>query len=142
MAYYDAMIAKWPTLAPGTTTQKLAEINAANTTGQAIPMIVPTYKIYNLISLNEFTALTDPNQQLVRDILGMGTVDCSPGTFIRSRIIAMFPNGTATFTSLASFANGFDKPVVNWCKENGYPMAQSGGIGGLTQTDATAAGLA
>lgn len=141
MPYYDAMIAKWPTLQPGTTAEKLVEINAATATGPAIPMVIPTYKIYNLINPAEFNALTAPNQQLVRDILGMGTVDCSAGTFIRSRIIGMFPNGTATFTSLAGLANEFDKPVVNWCGANGYPMAQSGNVGGLTQIDATAAGL-
>jgi hypothetical protein len=73
MAYYDAMIAKWATLNPGTTAAKLAALNAATATGAAIPMVIPTYKIYNLIDPTEFAALTAANQQLVRDILGMGT---------------------------------------------------------------------
>lgn len=120
MAYYDAMVAKWATLTPGTTANKLAQLNAATATGAAVPMIVPTYKIYNLIVGSEFSALTAGNQQLVRDILGMGTVDASPGTQIRARMVAIFPNGTATFTALGTLAASYDTPTVPWWQANGY----------------------
>src|SRR5690348_13396070 len=99
MAYYDALIAKWATLT-GTTAAKLAAINVLTVTGPAKPMIIPTYQIYNEIVGSEFVALSAANQQLIRDILGMGTVDVSPGTQIRARIVAIFPSGTQTFANL------------------------------------------
>lgn len=140
MAYYDALAAKWATLTPGTTTAKLTQINAATVTGTTITMIVPTYKIYNLIVASEFNALIAANQQLVRDILGMGTVDASPGTAIRARIISLFPNGTATFTALSALAATFDSPQVLW-----WSASVAGGGGGLaspvSQQDLTVAGL-
>lgn len=115
-----------------TTANKLAAVLAWTTTGAAIPMIVPTYKIYNLIDLTEFTALTTGNQQLVRDILGMGTVDGSAGTSVRARLVAIFPSGI-TRTALNALAATYDSPTVNWAGKNGYA--------GITMNDVAAAGL-
>lgn len=135
MAYYDAFIAKWATLTPGTTVAKLTQINAAMANGSAIPMIIPTYRIYNLIDTTEFGALNATNQQLVRDILGMGTVDSSPGTSIRARMIAVFTNASgATRVALAALAATYDTPQILWWKANGYARAFDMG-------DVTAAGL-
>jgi hypothetical protein len=135
MAYYDAMIAKWATLNPGTTAAKLAALNAATATGAAIPMVIPTYKIYNLIDPTEFAALTAANQQLVRDILGMGTIDGSPGTAVRARIVAIFTNASgATRVALAALAALYDTPTVPWWQANGYARAFDMG-------DAAAAGV-
>ena len=128
MAYYDALISKWATLAPGTTAAKLTAINALTVSGTAVPMILPTYRIYNLIDATEFGALSAGNQTLVRDILGMGTVDASPGTAIRARITALFGAGTATRTALTALAATFDSPPVPWWQAT---VAQGGG--GLTQ---------
>lgn len=130
MAYYDAFVVKWATFA-GSTNSKLAQVNAALATGPAIPMIVPTYKIYNLIDTSEFSALSASNQQLVRDILGMGTVDASLGTSIRARISAIFGAGTATRTALLALAAGFDSPQIEWWRANGYPRAFD--LGDVTQ---------
>ena len=121
MAYYDAFIAKWATLPPGTTEQKLATLNAEKVTGPAIPMIVPAYTIYNLIDPAEFVALADANKQLVRDILFMGTVDASPGNAVRSRLMATFAAGSVTRTKLAQLAAPYDTPQIPWLQENGYP---------------------
>lgn len=115
-----------------TTANKLAAVLAWTTTGAAVPMIVPTYKIYNLVDLTEFTALTAANQQLVRDILGMGTVDGSAGTSVRARLVAIFPSGI-TRTALNALAATYDSPVVNWATKNGYT--------GITLNDVAAAGL-
>lgn len=115
-----------------TTANKLAAVLAWTTTGAAIQMIVPTYKIYNLIDLTEFTALSTANQQLVRDILGMGTVDGSAGTSVRSRLVAIFPSGI-TRTALNALAATYDSPTVNWAVKNGYA--------GITMNDVAAAGL-
>lgn len=146
MAYYTALINAWngaqqpPSGVTGTaltagmtTTQKLAAVNAWTTAGAAVPMIISTYQIYNLIVGTEFAALSAANQQLLRDILSMGTVDASPGTQIRARIVALFPNGTQTFTALAALAKTYDTPQVSWCQANGYPV--------LGVADCTNAGL-
>lgn len=137
MAYYDALVTKWGTLTPGTTAAKLAQVNAATAAAAAIPMIVPTYKIYNLIDATEFGALTASNQQLVRDILGMGTVDGSPGTSIRARMVAIFSNASGpTRIALAALAATYDTPTTLWWQANGYssPISASdlAAAGGLT----------
>lgn len=116
-----------------TTTQKLAAVLAWTTTGAAIPLVIPTYRIYNVIDPAEFSALTAANQQLVRDILAMGTVDASPGTSIRTRMLALFGAGTATRAALTAIAAPFDAPTVNWAAKNGYA--------GITMNDVAAAGL-
>lgn len=136
MAYYTALINAWngvtqpPAGVSGlaltagmTTAQKLNAVNAWLTSGAARPMIVPTYEIYNCIVPAEFVALTTTNQQLIRDILGMGTVDASPGTSVRARIVAVFPNGTTTFTNLSNLARNYDTPQVSWWIANGYLRA-------------------
>jgi hypothetical protein len=140
MTYYDALVAKWATLTPGTTAAKLSQINALTVTGTAVPMVVPTYKIYNLIVATEFIALTAANQQLIRDILGMGTVDASPGTSVRSRIVALFPSGTATFTALSALAATYDTPTIPWWQAT---LAQGGGglVALVQPSDLTQAGL-
>ena len=136
MAYYDALIAKWPSVTGATTAAKLANLNSQTVTGSAVPMVIPTYKIYNLIVGSEFSALTAANQQLIRDILGMGTVDCSPGTQIRARIVAIFPSGTTTFSNLSTLAAEYDSPQIPWWQANGYTSTISNNdliaAGGLT----------
>jgi hypothetical protein len=127
MAYYSALIAAWNSsiqppagvtgtgLSSGMTTQtKMNTVNAWTVTAPSIEMIIPTYKIYNLVNGTEFAALSTANQQLVRDILFMGSVDASSGTQIRSRIISIFPSSTLTFASLAALASAYDTPQVPW----------------------------
>ena len=146
MAYYTALQTAWNSvtqppvgvtgtgLSTGQTTlQKLANVNAWTVAGTAIPMVVPTYTIYNLIVPSEFVALTAANQQLVRDILSMGTVDGSPGTSVRTRMVTIFTSGTTTFSNLSNLAKTYDTPAVNWTSANGYPK--------LELTDTAAAGL-
>lgn len=111
-----------------TTAQKITAVNGWTVQGPAVPMIVPTYAIYNLIVPSEFGALTAANQQLVRDILGMGTVDGSPGTQVRARMVAIFPNGTTTFANLSALAAKYDTPQVPWYSANGYSVICLGDV--------------
>jgi hypothetical protein len=151
MAYYTALITAWngatqpPAGVTGTaltggmtTAQKLAAVNGWTIAGPAIPMVIPTYKIYNLIDPTEFSALTAANQQLVRDILGMGTIDGSPGTAVRARIVAIFTNASgATRVALAALAATYDSPQIPWATAPG-----GGGLNVMVQlSDVTAAGL-
>lgn len=133
MAYYDALIAKWATLTPGTTAQKLAQINAMTVNAaSSTPAIIPTYKIYNSIVPSDFVTLSANNQQRIRDILTMGTVDASPGTNVRSVVQNIFAN-TATLTVLATLVAPYDSPQVSWWQSAGYTSP-------ISQNDLTAAG--
>lgn len=133
MAYYTAFINAWnsvtqpPAGAHGapitggmTTQQKLNTVNSWTADGPAIPMLVPTYQIYNLIARTEFTALAPDLQQSVRDIISMGTVDASANTEVRKRMVFIFPNGTVTFAALANLASTFDTPQIPWWRANNY----------------------
>lgn len=133
MPDWTALQQRWATLNPGTTQQKLDQLLAQTATGPAQPMIIPTYRIYNLIDPTEFSALTAANQQLVRDIIGMGTVDASPGTSVRARMVALFPSGT-TRTALNALAAAYDSPPIPWWKSAGYDSV-------ITLGDVNAAGL-
>lgn len=138
--YYDALIAKWPTV-PGTTQQqKLDNLNAEQVTLPKVPMIIPTYAIYNVMDPAEFSALTSANQQNMRDILAMGNVDLTQGQPARNRMIQLFGAGTATRTAMATMSAPYDAPKMPWWQAT---VAQGGG--GLSSTvsksDLDAAGL-
>ncbi len=120
MAYYDALVAKWATLPPGTIAQKLANINAQTVSGAAVAMVIPTFSIYNVIVPAEFTALNATQQQTLRDILGLGSVDVSSGTQARAVILSIFGAGTATRTALIALAAPYDAPLDLWWQANGY----------------------
>lgn len=134
MAYYDALIAKWPTVAGANTSAKLANLRAEMVTGAAIPMIVPSYIIYNAIVPSEFSALTNANQALVRDIINQGTVDGSSGKTARTVMLNAFGAATATRANLTAIAAAYDSPQVSWLSANGYPDT-------LNENDLWAAGL-
>jgi hypothetical protein len=147
VAYYDALKTAWnagatslPTGVTGslfaagdTTAQKLTKINAWTVAGPAIPMVVQTYVIYNAIVPSEFQALSTTNQQYLRDILGMGTVDASAGTNVRAVIVAIFPSATQTFKNLAAIAAKYDTSTVPWWQSAGYTST-------FSESDLTAAG--
>jgi hypothetical protein len=151
MAYYDALVAAWngatqpPAGVTGTaltgltTSQKISAVNGWTVAGPAQPMLVPTYRIYNAIVPAEFQALTAGNQQLIRDILGMGTVDVGTGTNVRAVLLQVFGAGTQTRTNLVAIAASYDAPTISWCQKNGYPFG--GANGALNLNDAAAAGV-
>lgn len=129
MAYYDALIAKWATLTPGTTQQKLDQINAITVAGPTAPLVVPTYRIFNVIDPTEFGALSAALQQRVRDILGLGTVDASTGTNARTLMLSTFTSGGSPTTraALIALANSIENTTLPWWQAT---VAQGGG--GLT----------
>ena len=111
MAYYTAFITQWATLTPGTTAAKLIQINAQTVAQSPRPItLVSGSQIYNVIVPAEFQALSATNQQLVRDILSLGSaIDASIGTNVRNTLLQVFTAvtgpGTRTafhFTTLGS----------------------------------------
>ena len=154
MAYYDALIAAWnnptqpppnvtgsPLLVGDTTQQKLGKVNAWTVVGASTQMLVPTYMIYNLIEPAEWDLLSPPNQQAVRDVLGMGEVDASAGTVIRARLAAMFPLASFPITRprLNALAQSYDSPKLIWATAS---LALHGAAlnGPVSQNDLVAAG--
>lgn len=101
-----------------TAAQKIAKLNAWTVVGSATKAVLPTYSIYNAIVPSEFQALTAANQQYVRDILGMGTVDASVGTNVRAVISSIFA-GKVTLTNLAALVAPFDAPATPWWQSIG-----------------------
>jgi hypothetical protein len=123
MAYYDALIAEWPSLSPGTTAAKLAQLNALTVTG-TVPtsFFVTGDQLLNCINWTEFAALTAQQQsnllalcQVPGQILGGSgnTSHMAPGMFI-----ACFSLQGATIAALTALAKGATQP---WWQANGYP---------------------
>jgi hypothetical protein len=133
MAYYDVFVAAWnagglPVGASGTpitggmtTPQKMAALNGW-TIVVAQPTIIETYKIFNALDPAEFDALSAALKTRVRDILGMGVVDASPGTHAHTVLLAAFGAATVSRAALAAVANTF-KTVTPWWQANGYYRA-------------------
>ncbi len=126
MAYYDALIAEWPSLTPGTTAAKLAQLNALTVSG-SIPtsFFVTGDQLLNCINWTEFAALTAAQQtsllalcQTPGQILGGSgnTSHMAPGMFL-----AFFTNLSGpTITALTALAKATVQP---WWQANGYPRA-------------------
>lgn len=141
MAYYDALIAKWATLTPGTTAQKLAQLNAMTVTG-SIPTTFNCTGVQLLNSINypEFKVLTATQQSNLLlmcacpgSILGgsANTTHMAAGM-----ILDYFPVAGPTIAALAAIAKAVTQ---TWASANGYPDAQNGG-GGITLVDLANAG--
>jgi hypothetical protein len=137
MAYYDALIAKWATLTPGTTAQKLAQINAITVTGQ-IPtsLYVTGDQILNCINFTEFNSLTPSLQTNILllcatpgQLLG-GSANTAH--LVAGMILAAFPVAGPTVAALTALAKA---TVTPWWQANGYTSpitdADLSGAGGL-----------
>jgi hypothetical protein len=133
MAYYDALVAEWSQLTPGTTAAKLAQINAMTITG-TIPtsFYVTGNQVLNCIGWTEFNALTAQQQN---NILGVcrtpGLILGGASTFMGKMFVATFTNLSGpTITALTALAQAV---VTPWWQANGYTSP-------FTQADLTAAG--
>jgi len=125
MAYYDALIAKWATLTPGTTAAKLAQINALTVdTGVAKPMVVSPSQIINAIIPADLASLTTAQVSFLTLVLAGSDVDASGGTTVRSAILTIFAGKTNTINSLAALAAPFDNGRMPWWQAT---VAQGGG---------------
>lgn len=113
MPDYSALSSYWGTLSTAlTTAQKMQNVNTTTVASSAAPMVIPTYRIYNVILSSEFNLLDSTQRQNVRDILTMGTVDVSAGTNARTRIQQAFSTSTGTLAALIALATAFDTPQI------------------------------
>jgi len=137
MAYYTAFVTQWATLTPGTTAAKLAQLNAQTVAGTPLANAYLTgAQIYNAIVPAEFVALSAANQQIVRDIVGLGgNIDVNAGTNARTALLNAFGVATTTRANLASIVTAaIAAPAVLWWKANGYPAP-------FNDSDCAAAGV-
>lgn len=137
MAYYDALITKWATLTPGTTAQKLAQLNASTVTG-SVPtnFYIAGNQILNCINYAEFKALTAQQQnnllalcRVQGNILG-GSVNVAfmaPGM-----IIDYFSLAGPTVAALTALSQATSQP---WWQSSNYlapinanDLAAAGGL--------------
>lgn len=133
---YTALQTIWPTLAAGTTVQKLTQLNAMTVAQTPLTNAFLTgAQIYNAVVPSEFQALSAAQQVLVRDIFGLGgNIDVNTGTNARTVMLNAFGAGTTTRTNLAALvAAAVAVPALPWWQANGYHAP-------INTSDLTAAG--
>jgi len=135
MAYYDALIVKWATLAPGTTAAKLAAINALTVQlSDHNPALLTPSQILNNIVFADLAGLTQLQVLQLTLLLQGSTIDVSKGTVIRAAIQTLFAGKLTTLGQLAALVAPFDVPsVIPWWQAT---VAQGGG--GLSEPVGTA----
>lgn len=141
MAYYDALVAKWATLTPGTTAQKLAQLNAIVVTG-SVPtsFFVTGDQLLNCINYAEFKVLSATDQANVLSICRTpGNLLGGSGNtsfIVDGIIIDKFPGAGPTVAALTALAKGASQP---WWQAT---VAQGGGglTGPVSNADLAAAG--
>lgn len=142
MAYYDALVAKWATLTPGTTAQKLAQINAIVVTG-SVPtaFYVTGNQLLNCINYAEFKVLTASQQanllalcQVQGALLG-GSSNTS--FIVDGMILDYFAVGGLTVAALTALSKG---AVMPWWQA-GVASGGGGLNGPVSDTDLTPNGL-
>lgn len=121
MAYYDALIAEWALLTPGTTTAKLTQLNAMTVTG-TVPTVfnVTGVQILNCFVASEFNVLTPTVQQLLFALCTIpGALPAGTGTFVQTELLGIFTTitGPLTRANLAALAQAVVQP---WWQANGY----------------------
>ena len=140
MAYYDALISKWATLTPGTTAQKLAQINSLTVAGSIPTTIYVTgAQVANCINWTEFAALTSQQQSnLLALCANEGPLlggSANTSRLLVGMLLAYFNVAGATIANLTAMAQ-----ALPWWQAT---VAQGGG--GLSSpvnlNDVTAAGL-
>lgn len=128
MAYYDALIAKWATLTPGTTAQKLAQINAVTVTG-SIPTVfyITGDQLLNCLDYGEFAVLTPAQQvNLLQICATPGQLLGGASSFIGGLFVAYYAGKLAgpTIAALTALAKAV---VMPWWQANGYMSPISAG---------------
>ena len=121
MAYYDALIAKWPSIAGANTAAKLAAINTL-TVPSAQKALLSVNDIINAIQPADFPNTQIPLMQMQLLIGGRDVVDASIGTTIRSVFTTIFAGKTATLAALGALVAPYDNATQLWITANGYGL--------------------
>lgn len=134
MAYYDAFKTQWATLTPGTTAQKLVQINGQNVTG-SIPTLtmITGVQIFNCVVWAEFNAITAAQQTTLMQVCTLpgNIVGGSASPFVAPMFGTLAAKMPLTIAALTALAKGTVQP---WWQANLYP-------GPFNEFDAAAAGV-
>jgi hypothetical protein len=135
MAYYDAFVAQWATLTPGTTSVKLAQLNAETVAATSQKALLQPSQILNAVVFADLAGLTQLQVSQLALLLAGSQVDASVGTSIRAGIQALFAGKTQTLANLGALVAPFDTPpAIPWWQGNSYPRP-------FTLVDCTLAGV-
>jgi len=124
----------WGTLNPGTTVQKLTQLNAM-TVATPLKAFPTMSQVINACVAADVSALTAVQLSMLNLIVA-NQVDCSPGTTGRSVIQTIFSGKATTLANLSALMATFDNATVPWWQAHGFggPIIQNDLIaaGGLT----------
>lgn len=133
--YYNALIAKWPTVPGATEEEKLANLNAEMVPGPDNTLVaLPPSEIINCFDSADFATIPSADIQKLLLILSGTEVDVSKGSNIRKIILNIFNGKTATITNFQAFQDKHDKTQIPWWQANGYH-------GPISHNDLVAAGI-
>lgn len=136
MAYYDALIAKWPSVSGADTATKLANLNAQTVTG-----VIPTTfqvtgsQIMNCLDFTEFNSLTAAKQTTILQLCGVSSMIGGQNTFV-GKLFANYYSAMLAGPTITAFVALAQATVQPWWQANGYssPIGPGdlGAAGGLT----------
>lgn len=117
---YTAFKTQWATLTPGTTAQKLAQINAQVVTG-AVPTVAYSTgaQIFNCVVFSEFNAITAAQQTQLMQLCAMPgpLLGGSASPFIAPFFGALAAKMPGTIAALTALSKAI---VTPWWQANGY----------------------
>lgn len=121
MAYYDALIAFWPSAPPGTTQSKLDWVNAQVVSGGIPPTFTVTgSQLMNALDFAEFSTLTAQQQSNILQICNMPSVLGGANTFV-GKLFGSYYASMLNGTTIAAFVALAKATVTPWWKANNYP---------------------
>lgn len=123
MAYYDALIAHWPSVIGATTALKLAALNAENVTG-SIPatFTVTGDQILGCLDFTEFNSLTAAKQDAILQLCSHATLLGGANTFV-GKLFANYYSTMLALPTITAFTALAQAIVQPWWKANNYPRA-------------------
>lgn len=120
MAYYDALIAKWPSVAGANTAAKLVALNALKVASPKAA-ILATADIKNTIQAADLIGLSALQMQQINFYIGcVDTLDASIGSQCRAAFVSIFTGKAATLAALTALVAPYDNATDFWTTVNGY----------------------
>ena len=99
--------------------------NSLNTANRTLWKTITSADVFEAIDIAEYAALTDPQKDVVRLVLGLGgRIDTAPGSKLRTAILGTFGNPSNTLTALVAQA----ARTVSRAEELGIPVVGEGTV--------------
>lgn len=121
MSYYSDLAAKWATLTPGTTAQKLAQLNALTVAG-TVPTTVfaPGHELRNAVAAADLAALSAQATGWLAFAWGTDPIDITSGSLAYTAAVTLFAGKTTTLNQLTAVYNKYAAaPQIPWWQSVG-----------------------